>query len=209
MDSLSKQASIPAGIHRPFFTCYLVALDLLPRPLSPPATTRSNTVSAAFPPFSCPNVFTLDIDNALFNSCGFSLLGYVLPPPFLEPPPPLSASTVGPVPSGPKARSCLQSCCPVLLWHVSSSADPVPTRILMSSRSFCFFLDALLRVFERPVHLHSLEIFCPCPHPRANRSFRRCSGRPLPHSVLKFYINWIVVFSKVPSLVTHKHISFL
>ena len=88
MDSLSKQASIPAGIHRPFFTCYLVALDLLPRPLSPPATTRSNTVSAAFPPFSCPNVFTLDIDNALFNSCGFSLLGYVLPPPFLEPPPP-------------------------------------------------------------------------------------------------------------------------
>ena len=54
-------------------------------------------------PSSHPTFAALDVYNTPVSPCGFSVLVYVLPPPFLKlPPPPLSASTCGSSPFGSK-----------------------------------------------------------------------------------------------------------
>ena len=57
LDSLAKQASPPAGLHRPSCTSCLATLDLLPRSLSVPAVPLHKPVSAALYPVRSPLFF--------------------------------------------------------------------------------------------------------------------------------------------------------
>ena len=74
-----------ASLRRPSCTCCLAALNLLPRSLLAPAAPRHEPVSTVSspvwsPPFCCPLQ-----GGAPVSPRGFSLLGYILPPPVLEP----------------------------------------------------------------------------------------------------------------------------
>ena len=89
---LAKQAPIPTVLRRPSCTNCLAAFGLLPRSLSVPVASRREPVSVASSPIWSSSFFALDVDsNSPVNPCGLSLLICVLPPPFIElPPPPAS-----------------------------------------------------------------------------------------------------------------------
>ena len=65
--------------------------------------------------------------------------------------------------------SCLHYWKPSLLRRYYSSPYLMTPCLLMLSGSCCICLGALLRVFERPGRLHSLEISHPRHHTRATR----------------------------------------
>ena len=109
---------------------------------------------------------------------------------------PLPASTVRLVPSVPQEGSCLHSWSPTLLCCASSSPAPVPFRLLVSSRSSCLYMVALLRVFERPWE-PPLPVSFP-PPPSSLRSsvvqvpvHRTCIG-----SII-FYLSCVDIWDKI------------
>ena len=53
--------------------------------MSAPADRAASPFMLTCTPSGHPPFTDLNIVNALLTPCGFSLLGYVLPPPFLEP----------------------------------------------------------------------------------------------------------------------------
>ena len=105
------------------------------------------------PPFA-----SLDVDSAPINPCGFTLLGYILPPPFLGPPPPPCQPRPQAGPFRYRGGYFLQSWSPSILFRSSSSPAPLPPCLLMSSGGFFLCLGSLLHVFESPGRLHSLDI---------------------------------------------------
>ena len=145
---MTKQASIPpAYTARP-------ALDVLPpstyspgpcRPLHP----RSTNLFLTYRPLpSRPPFAALNVTIAPVNPCGYSLRGYVLPPPFFRPLPPSTGLDRGPSPFRYQGGSCLQSWSPALLFRASSSPAHIPPCLLMSSGSSFLRMGALLRIFR-------------------------------------------------------------
>ena len=104
----------------------LTALDLLPRSLLAPSALQCKPVFLPLTLSGCPPFDTLDVVSVPANSCGFSLLGSVLPLPFLEPLLPPSNLDLRPVPWRSKGGSCLQllvSCPPPPFFLFTQSCD--------------------------------------------------------------------------------------
>ena len=158
----------------------LTALDLLPRSLLAPSALQCKPVFLPLTLSGCPPFDTLDVVSVPANSCGFSLLGSVLPLPFLEP-------LLPPFQPRPAARSLTVQrgvMPPITGFLFSSSVFPLHP-ILWLSVSWCLLavwrlMGALLRADERPGRLHSLTVARPSPCPRNTRPCRSCSGHPEP-----------------------------
>ena len=106
------------------------------RPLQPRATIL---FCPPLPLYGCPPFTALDVAIVPVNPFGFSLLGSVLPPPFLEPLLPPAASTCGLVPASPEGCCDSISWLPVLPLRAPSSPAPVLSRILVSSDVFSYY----------------------------------------------------------------------
>ena len=101
------------------------------RPLQPRA---GSLFLSPLPLFVCPPFSAINVASIPYNPCGCSLLGSAFLRHVLEPPPPpLSASTCVPVPSGPEEGRVSSPWPTVPLCRSSSSTALLPPHISVSS----------------------------------------------------------------------------
>ena len=167
------QGPTPPSVHRPSMR----SLSCLPWPAPqvPFGPAPRSRFSASSPvrssSFSCPRHGDIP-----FNTCEFSLLGFILIPPFLVPFLPLAGPICIPVPVGTEGSCVSSSWPPVLLCHTSSSLAPVMLCLLVSS--------GILASYGRPFALWQeawaspLPVSCP-PQPSSPRySYMPATFRP-------------------------------
>ena len=103
-----------------------------PGPSWPMQPRASSLFLPHFPPSGCPPFAALNVSSVPVDSCGYSLLGSVFPPPFLKPLPSTAGLYLRPGPCRSRGGLCIQSLasCPPLLRCLLTQSCSSPSLVV-------------------------------------------------------------------------------